>query len=391
MTGLDWLFIILNVSVAAAWIYHRTKGNPSSLFPISYILIYLVHLAMGLYFYSHVLEHGGDALFYWSLPTYFDQDLSTWMSSYMYGTSFIQIINAPMVWAGISFLGGTFIYNLLSFLGIGLIFERAWELVRQGSETSILPLLCALLICMSPGLHLWTGGVSKESLLILSLGLIFYYSGSARFRLLLLSFLGFYLALQVRLITGLVLTVPFVLFVLANHKVSWLSRLFILVPTTFLSIRGLFFMRLLAQVEEISLGTLQRVSEYQLSFLDGFGAGSRIPMKDMSIPSRLASVLFRPFPWEAVNLNSLLYSLENLVLLVLMVCGGCFMIRMKMAPPHLVLIFFAVAVVMVLIFAFTLNNYGIIYRMKSIFLPFLAMPFAWVLCRKLAYTTKLIA
>ncbi|WP_026970198.1 hypothetical protein [Algoriphagus terrigena] len=386
---LDWALVAGNVLGAGAWIVYRTKGNPDRLFKWLYLALYLIHLVMGIYFFDYITQNGGDSVSYWQLPGYSEQGFAGWIAYYEYGSSFVQTVNAPFVWAGVGYLGGTALYNFLSFVGIGLIYEKTGTLFPQNKRGSSLALLFSLLVCLSPGLHFWSGGISKESLLIVALGLVYRYSDRADAKSLLLAFLGFFLALQSRVVVGLVLAIPFLVLVLANRNTSRMLRFAICGVTGLMLMHGLVFLqRALFGEDEISVQSITEVSEQQLGFLEGFGANSQINLSGMGFFERLSAILLRPFPWEAVDSHTLVYSLENAFLILVVFLGGYYLLKSKRMIPLPLLTFFVVSLMMIVIYTFTLNNYGIVYRMKSIFLPFLSLPFIWATCIGIADSRK---
>src|SRR5690606_5841375 len=198
-------------------------------------------------------------------------------------------------------------------------------------------------------------------------------------RFLLFGFLGFFLALQVRLITGLLLAVPFVWTLIANRRVSRVAQLIVVSATGLLCFQGVKFLQVLVATDEFSLDSMDRISTYQLRQLEHLQAKSQIPIAEMSFPERVLAILYRPFPWEVWDINSLVFTLENTFPLVVMVLGIFFIVKDRLRFPMQLLGLFEVGIGMILIYAFTLNNFGIIYRMKSIFSPFLLLPFIWVI------------
>ena len=379
--GLDWGLAAASVLAASAWIYTRSRRDPNPLMVWLYAVLYFSHLGMGLYFFDYLVTHGGDSVAYWQPIRQFAVD--DWMMGYGYGSYVMRTLNTPLIGAGIGYMGGTIVYNLLSFVGIGLIFEEMADILKQKGVQNALRLVLPFAVCMAPGLHFWTGGVSKESLLILALGLVFRYAGRAGTGSVLLGFMGFVLALQVRLIAGLALF-PLLLLGLASHwRAAGGIRVVFSVIAGLLFVQGVRFMGILTQVEELSLESVHRVSRDQLEFLVDLSAKSQIPLAGMSFPERMLAILFRPFPWEAWDAASMVFALENLGLLLLLLSGIFLILRYRMRIPLRLLGFFGMAMGMVLIYTFTLNNFGIIYRMKSIFLPFLSLPFIWALYRSL--------
>lgn len=99
------------------------------------------------------------------------------------------------------------------------------------------------------------------------------------------------------------------------------------------------------------------------------------------LPAGIVTVLFRPFPWEARNVASLIAASEGLLLLALAVAGRRRLltwVRTILKRPYLV---YAVTYALVFIVAFSyLGNFGILARQRVQMLPLaliaLAMPLA---------------
>jgi hypothetical protein len=134
-------------------------------------------------------------------------------------------------------------------------------------------------------------------------------------------------------------------------------------------------------VEEYSLSALREFSAGQLAFLRGFGAGSELPMEDYTWPQKLWAVFFRPFWMDIKDFWDVAAVLENsisLLLWVVLLVGFLYSWKNKLLlgfPP----VFYAgliLAVLMMLVFALTLNNLGIMMRMKSTYTLFCYLP-AW--------------
>jgi hypothetical protein len=98
----------------------------------------------------------------------------------------------------------------------------------------------------------------------------------------------------------------------------------------------------------------------------------------LGFPSAIITVLFRPFPWEADSILSLLQSMEGIALAGLCVwriksLAGSF--RYMFSNVYLRFIVFYI-VVFVIVFTFVLN-FGILVRQRTMVLPFLFMILAF--------------
>ena len=133
-------------------------------------------------------------------------------------------------------------------------------------------------------------------------------------------------------------------------------------------------------LEDISWQKLRNLSDIQLDFLTGLNAHTEIPMEGMNSLERLFAVTFRPLIWESWDFLSLIFALENSWLLLILILGIGFSWRKAVQMPLSIKYYTITAFAMFLIFTFTLNNMGLFYRMKSIWLPFVHFTFLWLIC-----------
>ena len=99
--------------------------------------------------------------------------------------------------------------------------------------------------------------------------------------------------------------------------------------------------------------------------------GSSIDIRDMSVPERLFSYLYRPFFFEAHNLTAQITSLENIVLLALSAFGLFALIRHKKlyASKNNIVFIMAYTTLCWFTLAQATANLGIATRQKWMFLP----------------------
>lgn len=377
----DILFISFIFALGGFWVWSRVRRQSlGSGFIIFYSILWIYHFAFGFYFNHFIDEFGGDSIGYWQQTADTSRVGDTWMAYFGMGNFFMQWLNyLPYQILGISFMTGTLVYNLISFLGISLIFEKSLSLFRSSSslDSSLLYLVIPLFL---PGLHFWTAGVSKEAILILCFGLVFYFIDVEKKQSLFYLALAVGIAFLVRPIAGLILALP-VLYSLITHVANktW-QRVGVVFLAGTVCVFGGLHLKKITHISGWSWDALQKFSNSQFEFLDGFQAGSWVDMQSMSYLKRYWTILFEPLPWAAWDFHSLVFSFENLVLLLGLAMGLFLMIKFRLSiPVSLVQMLFSV-IIMYMVFTFTLNNFGIIYRMKSIGLPFLYIYSAWLIC-----------
>ena len=103
-----------------------------------------------------------------------------------------------------------------------------------------------------------------------------------------------------------------------------------------------------------------------------------IDIRDMSLPTKLFTYLFRPLPFKAHSFTALLASLENIFLLYLFVLGLIAKLNNKgvVANPDLNTLFLLIySITALLLLSNTTANLGITVRQKWMILPFLIILF----------------
>ena len=363
---LDFIFIIALLTLMALSNRHFTNRRRLSLFH-RYILwaLWAYHIAFCLLFYSYIRKYGGDSLAYWILTADVSQAGDSWMGHWGYRTLFIQWLNyVPSKILGLGFLSGSVLYANLSFLGFR---ELLAILVNQASfDREDWVGRAWIILLFLPGLHFWTAGVGKESLLWL--GLIWTLRGTIDFpNHGKMACVGIFLSFVVRPINGAVLLSLTCLFILSYKKITHLVK-FPLSVILF-AVLGLFIVKIhqYTGIDKLTWKEVVDFSENQLLFLSSFNAGSELPMKDYSWPERFFTVLLRPLwpktssPWFWAA------AMENTFILVTIVGGMTgYITKTRLWLPPFLLLGLGYALGLMGVYAITLNNLGIMMRMKSI-------------------------
>jgi hypothetical protein len=296
------------------------------------------------------------------------------------GTGFIQIVTgAVYTITGATDVGGFLVFSWFSFWGLYLFHRAFVRACPQGDHYRY-----ALLVFLLPSLLFWPSSIGKEAWMCLGLGICAY--GGAR---VLTGGVGGLLALAAGL-TALTMVRPHIAAILAA------------------SVFGAYLLRrsprsssglgpIVKLVGIIVLGAVLLVAVSQLKTFLGVDAFNRESVEltlnevtaqtgpggslvedtqtDLSpqrFPEAFVSVVFRPFPWEANNVQSLFASAEGLFLLALAgtslrrIAGS---LRQVVNTPYLVL---CGCYSVLFVYAFSsFANYGILVRQRVQVLPFL--------------------
>lgn len=293
------------------------------------------------------------------------------------GTKFVNILTG-VTYAifGTSRIVGFLVFAWVGFLGL-LLLARAFRIGVPNGDGRRYLILCLFL----PSLLYWPSAIGKEAWMLLAIGLAAYgmagiSQGRARGTLALLG--GIAAMLPVRPHVALVVCVALV-FALLVRRVpahSYAAPMFRVLGLALLLVLGLFLMArtesflgpkltaegIVAQIE----ATSERTSEAGSAF-------TPVTVKTpLDMPLATVTVLFRPFPFEASNLQALLTAAESVVLLALVV-GARQRLR---SIPRLVrtnlYVAFSTGFLLAFVFAFSgFANFGVLARQRVQVLPFL--------------------
>lgn len=292
------------------------------------------------------------------------------------GTAFVRLLTAGVFTVtGPTTLGGFAVFSILGFWGLYLAYRAFRVGFPEGDHRRY-----ALLVFLLPSLLFWPSSIGKEAWLSLCIGAIalgaakLYTRAHGAVPLLVVGLLG---SAMVRPhVTALAVAGLLVGQVFrprgrtAFGLVSKVASVVVIVV-----VAGLVVQRAAAFLGIDDL-TAEGVSE-AITWAGGQTAqgGSEfdaVPLTSpLGVPLAVVSVLFRPFPWEAHNLQALVASLESVV--VLAVIAGSWR-RLRALPrllrtrPYLI---FAATYVLLFIYAFSsFGNFGILARQRVLVLPF---------------------
>ncbi|WP_373707507.1 hypothetical protein [Kaistella sp.] len=332
------------------------------------------HLFLGVYYCYFIL---GDAVGYWRVPKaytfetfkegLFDGEGTMFM--YAFNFLFSNLLN-------MSYLSNTLVFSLFGFMGITFFYLVVVKTVKYNKRLHGYILFPALFFL--PNLHFWSAGVGKDTTLFLCIGMFTYgvMKPIIRSPLLVLSVL---LALAIRPHIVLFLMVGFGLAYILGGKISVFQR--VAFSTVLLGIGLAILPSVLefAKIEDASAESFDKFAEGKAAVLSRASTGSAIDISSYPFPLKVLTFWFRPFFFDVRNINGLIASLENLVLVIV------FLKAMRSKPlqafkaaPFVIkgLVFFLI--VGTLAFSQSLGNVGIMIRMRNMFLPGLLIYMLWI-------------
>lgn len=336
--------------------------------------LFFFHLLIGAYY---CFLHTGDAVGYWRVPkaysfeTFQDGIFNGEGTLFMYAVNYLfsNLLN-------MSYLSNTMLFSLFGFMGLVFFYMVVVQTIPYNTLYKgyiLFPLLLFL-----PNLHFWSAGVGKDTTLFLCIGMFVYgiMKPVTRIPLLVISVL---LAMAIRPHIVLFLMAGFGLAYIFGGKISAFQRIFFSAILIGIALAILPSVMEFAKIEEASVEGFDKFADAKATVLSRASSGSAINVSSYPFPFKVLTFLFRPFFFDVRNVNSLVASIENLLLVILFIKAMRSQpLRAFRAAPFVIkgLVFFLI--VGTLAFSQSLGNVGIMIRMRNMFLPGLLIYILWV-------------
>jgi hypothetical protein len=367
MTFLGVFGILLGLLGARFAFIQRTRLRVS-FFAANYVFHLIATFAYYIFSINNVTDAGG---YYYDYGNYYED------VGFGYGSLFITyVVQGLKRLVGGTFLDYFLLFQAISFFGICMLMRVLEEVYM---ELQIEQPLYIYLLPFLPGLHFWTSAIGKDGFLLLGACLAIWAAMNIRKR---------YWAMAAAL--GIMMLIrPYIapIGIAALGGAIFLdrrTRLSVRVLIVAVSLGGLGFA--LGSVEQsfaVDVTNADSVSEWLAAHeevtADAETAGNSAVYG--SYPFKLMSLLFRPMFLDAENIMGMAASVENFILLVLLI-GLVAKLRTTVAVARNLSFFrfaliFGVAVTLVL--AVTYFNIGLGLRHKTMFVPAVMVLFATVM------------
>jgi hypothetical protein len=324
------------------------------------LLLYLWHTLFCLVYLYYANSYGGDAM------AYFRRGSEADLAEFQVGTFFIDALVFSLIQLGISSLLSQYLFfNIIGTLGV-LAFAGALRPAVFYAPPIIKGL--SIVIMLLPSLHFWSSAIGKDSISFMSTGLALWSALDFRNR----KFVFFIAVLSMFLVRphiGFLMFFAYITSILFDKKVSLRLKFFIFSSALGASLVAIPFLLIYVGIgNQISQDSLQIFIEArQNSNLDG---GSSVNISSMSFPLQIVTYLFRPFPFEAYSITTLLSSVDNLILLLIFLLGAIKGLKINISFRSSVFLW-SYSLCALIILAMTTANLGIAVRQKWMFIPML--------------------
>lgn len=329
---------------------------------VYFVFLFIIHfISFGLH-YTHNIDVKRDSFFF------FDNALNSdsIFSFKFLGSQFMSVIVYPfskvgMNYFSISLLFATFSFNMfLKYLKFFLKYienKVSWELH------------VIILLFLTPSLHYWTAGLSKEAILFLFMGTFLFEVLKNKF-LSLTSVVSLFFILLIRPYLFVIILFAFILHVLTNDKYSKQFKIKIISISAFCILIVFPILKQFLKLESINLEVFNRNYESLVHFSSTNGKSS-INLGDSNFLERLLLVLFRPFFYDAKTFFQYVISVENLIFLVLFLKVLKDLIIKKINIWFKKDVFLlCVSIILILFYSIYMYNLGLASRMRVMFIPY---------------------
>lgn len=331
-------------------------------------LLYCWHAFFSIIYALFILKFGGDSYLYYLKAGIGYEGVHT--SARIFGTPAVVYIALPFVSIfKLPFIGVCLVFHIFGFIGL-LAFDASLRATTRDKSQNIK--LLSTIIVFLPSVSFWSSGLGKDAVSFMAVGLALWASLS----------LTKHIFLMVIAITLMLLVRPHI----AGIMVMSLAVAFILqksIPLIYRVFLGIISLGVVAVLVPFALnyaGVGENVDAEQLSeYIDGrqglnSRGGSSLDISSMSLPMKLFTYMFRPLPFEAHSIASLMASLDNIALLYLFIVGSYYLIKNKLTPElklHNRMFMWYYVIGAWGILAMTTANLGISVRQKWMIAPML--------------------
>lgn len=319
-------------------------------------LIYFWHTLFSFYYWYYTLSNTADALLYFKKtfrPTV----------NFSPGTAFTEALTYVIrIILDSNYLNTTLVFNIFGSLGLVLLYKTLKKFFTAMNRYWIILLFL-------PSASFWSAGLGKDGIAFLATCL-FLYAVVKTEKSVLSVIIAFVLMFMVRPHIAAIMLLSYIVYFVINSKVHLILKVLTL-PVIAV---GLYFALSFAQqyvgLENASLATVgSYVDQRQGYNLEG---GSSTDLASMSYPVQMFTYIFRPLPFEASSLLTLVTSLENTIYLLLFIyilLKSKFNLRYYVEGKNLWLFIYLFLTCTIL--AITTANLGIATRQKWMFMPVL--------------------
>lgn len=319
--------------------------------------IFFWHTFFSIYYYSYTLSNVADAVGYYKNSLAGDY-ISNFRPAGL--PTFIATVFSSGI--GANYLNTALVFNLIGTIGLVLFYHSIKDLGRSLTKYWFI-------IIFIPSMSFWSAGLGKDAISFFAISLLLYSYSCDKKQVVLLP-LSFFAMFMVRPHIALVMLVSFIVYFFLRSKIHLIIKLLALPILAFSAIILINFVQGYVGIEEASLDNLGSYIDQRQGY--NTSGGSSLDIASMSYPMQMFTYVFRPLPFEAHSIVTLITSIENTILLlgfVYILLKSKFNFQSWIAGKNLLFTVYFIFCCSIL--ATTTANLGIATRQKWMFMPVL--------------------
>ncbi|MEZ8270390.1 hypothetical protein AB6C54_10145 [Vibrio splendidus] len=326
-------------------------------------------LIIGLYFYhtmfcvvyfiySHLNASDSNMYFY-------STSLDVELTSFKVGTTFVRYFVRFFHYLDFSKFGVFLVFNFIGFVGLVLYYSALKSVtLNSSSRVKILVILSIFL----PSISFWSSAIGKDAISFLAVGLALYSAVNFNSRILLF-ICALILMLLVRPHMAGVMIIAILVSIVLQKEIAVIPRFFIGSIGLVVAVIMIPFALNYAGLDQ-NASNIESYIETRQGYNQQGGGG--IDISSMSLPEKMFTYLARPLPFEAKSITQLLASLDNMLILYILLMGVVSRLKskkLKLIGNRVFMWWYTGASWVIL--SMTTSNLGIAVRQKWMFVPIL--------------------
>ena len=355
---MNWIVSIILIVLITRITVTSIINETSKIKKIMYFFLFVIHF---LCFYAHIqiLSEIRKDSFQFFQRAIEAKDYLTYLKP---GSNFITFIILPFVKIGISYFNLSLLFTTISYYAFNYIYKVAFT-----AKSSIIGLV-VLLFLLSPTLHFWTSGITKEAL-IFPLMVLIFRDLSTNFKPSVFSIVAITLALFIR---------PYLFPIIGfSYLITWLitqkksikkTSVFVVTFLCFLLI-SIPIIESFLKIETLNLESAKYIFNKIIDYSSSSGSSS-ISINQTNYFERIFMVLFRPLFYDSNYFMQHFISFENLFFIILFVFSLITVFKTGIKFSAISFFLFFTGVLIVLFLSTYMYNLGLASRMRVMFMPY---------------------
>ena len=339
------------------------------------LFIYCWHSLFSIVYLAYTLKNPADSFRYYNSNAFEEQRFSL-------GTRAVEYFTGLLKYVDLSYLSCFLVYNIIGAVGL-LIFAGALKKTVKNSGRNLK--FISLIIVLLPSISFWSSAIGKDAISFLAINMALWAALALnKNKGLMVSAIILMLIVRPHIAGMIVLALSFSI-VFDKNINSKLKAGFLLFSIASSVVMIPFALNYAGVGNEGSVDTdaLQSYIEKRQGYNMEGGAG--VDIASMSLPMQMFTYMFRPLPYEASGISSLLASLDNVFLLFIFILGlkSVLIKKLKQEKSNRKFMWLYASGTLVIL-SLTTANLGIALRQKWMFVPM----FLYLFVSAMAYSRK---